>query len=115
MQQGLIDSHLHLLPGGLALTQAKLSGVGSREEFERVVAESATQVQPGAWLLGGGWVEQNWGGEMPDLAWVDEVRQTSKHLYPIRTSAHRWNACWFDRPTSHKPQQSAVCLDQDRA
>lgn len=72
--QGLIDSHVHLLPGGLALGQAQLGKVVSREGFQSVVAESAARVQPGGWLLGGGWVEAGWGGALPDLAWIDEVR-----------------------------------------
>lgn len=72
--QGLIDSHMHLLPGGLALSQAQLGKVVSREEFQSVVAESAARVQPGGWLLGGGWVEASWGGALPNLAWIDEVR-----------------------------------------
>ncbi|MEW5309936.1 MAG: hypothetical protein WDW38_001776 [Sanguina aurantia] len=70
---GLIDSHVHLLPGGLALGQAQLGKVVSREGFQSVVAESAARVQPGGWLLGGGWVEAGWGGALPDLAWIDEV------------------------------------------
>lgn len=35
-----------------------------------VIADKAA---PGEWLLGHGWAEANWGGEMPSLTWVDPV------------------------------------------
>lgn len=33
----------------------------------------ADKAAPGEWLLGHGWAEANWGGELPSLTWVDPV------------------------------------------
>lgn len=99
--QGLIDSHMHLLPGGLALSQAQLGKVVSREEFQSVVAESAARVQPGGWLLGGGWVEASWGGALPNLAWIDEVR--GAEMITIRLAL----------PRQKKESFSALCSSSE--
>lgn len=34
---------------------------------------AADKATPGEWLLGHGWAEANWGGELPALTWVDPV------------------------------------------
>ncbi len=33
----------------------------------------AVKASPGDWLLGHGWAEANWGGELPLVTWVDHV------------------------------------------
>jgi len=35
-----------------------------------VTAEIAS---PGEWLLGHGWAEATWGGQLPSITWVDHV------------------------------------------
>lgn len=69
---GLIDAHLHLVPGGLSLSRPSLAAVASRRELEDTLAAAARALQPGQWLLsGGGWDESRWGGEAPSAAWID--------------------------------------------
>lgn len=34
---------------------------------------NADKASPGEWLLGHGWAEANWGGELPSITWVDHV------------------------------------------
>ncbi len=68
---GLIDAHLHLIPGGLSLSRLDLSAITSREELASAVAAAAAGLAAGRWLLGGGWDESRWGGELPSAAWVD--------------------------------------------
>jgi predicted amidohydrolase YtcJ len=70
---GLIDSHIHLIEGGLHLTSVQLRDANTREEFVRRVAQFAKQVKPGEWITGGDWDHTLWGGELPDRAWIDEV------------------------------------------
>ena len=36
---------------------------------------AADKAAPGKWLLGHGWAEASWGGELPSLTWVDHVTQ----------------------------------------
>ncbi len=83
---GLIDSHIHLVQGGVFLSYLDLRSVRSRAEFEAAVAEEHERLPPGQWLIGAGWSEANWsdtspansrrrsssGGErtMPDNTWL---------------------------------------------
>src|SRR3954467_5066229 len=46
---GLIDSHLHLLQGGEALSELDLSHVESRSEFESAIAKRHAELPPHQW------------------------------------------------------------------
>ena len=46
-----IDSHVHLLLGGRALSHAHLAGVSSREEFESVIRAKHESLPNDVWLL----------------------------------------------------------------
>ncbi|MCC6492128.1 MAG: amidohydrolase [Pirellulales bacterium] len=70
---GLIDSHIHLIDGGLHLTSVQLRDAASREEFVRRIAEFAARLPAGAWIAGGDWDHTLWGGELPDRNWIDAV------------------------------------------
>src|ERR1041385_4653593 len=52
---GLIDSHLHLVSGGLQLSRIQLRDVANREAFVAAVAERAKKTPKGQWILGGRW------------------------------------------------------------
>lgn len=67
---GLIDSHLHLLMGGLSLGRLDLSGVRSRGEFEALVSQRSAQLNHDQWTEAFGWSEHVWGGERPTHAWL---------------------------------------------
>lgn len=53
---GLIDSHLHLLMGGLSLGRLDLAGARSREEFEKLIDARARRNlrQTAGWNLSDG-------------------------------------------------------------
>ena len=69
---GMIDSHIHLIDGGLHLTSVQLRDADSREELVKRIAEFAQRPRrAGAWITGGDWDHTMWGGEMPDRAWID--------------------------------------------
>eukprot|EP00878_Enallax_costatus_P010764 GHUV01011241.1.p1 GENE.GHUV01011241.1~~GHUV01011241.1.p1 ORF type:complete len:398 (+),score=100.66 GHUV01011241.1:110-1195(+) len=78
---GFVDPHVHLIPSGLALSDVNLRHVTSKGELIQRVADRAVALwqqqqtadagQP--WLLGGSWSEHEWGGELPDASWIDEV------------------------------------------
>jgi predicted amidohydrolase YtcJ len=70
---GTIDSHIHLIGGGLHLTSVQLRDAATREEFVRRIAEFAKELPAGEWMTGGDWDHTLWGGEMPDREWIDAV------------------------------------------
>ena len=100
---GLVDSHVHLIPGGLSLMRLDLRHATSKQAFIDAVAAATSQLAPGAWLLGGGWEESRWGGELPAAEWVDAVTPENP-IWLIRMDAHmglanRWEGllacgCW---------------------
>jgi len=57
---GLTDCHVHFVEYALRLTRIDLSGIVSRAEAVRLVAERARTARPGEWVLGGGWDRNLW-------------------------------------------------------
>lgn len=70
---GLIDSHIHLIDGGLNLANVQLRDAATREEFVRRIKERADTLEDGEWILGGDWDHTLWGGELPERKWIDKV------------------------------------------
>ena len=70
---GFIDSHVHFLEGGHNLLSVKLRDARTKEEFISRIAAFAATLPKGAWITGGDWDHQNWGGELPTKEWIDAV------------------------------------------
>uniref|UniRef100_A0A453GP25 Amidohydrolase 3 domain-containing protein n=1 Tax=Aegilops tauschii subsp. strangulata TaxID=200361 RepID=A0A453GP25_AEGTS len=70
---GFIDSHVHLIDGGLQLARVPLRGVRSKDEFISRVKGAVRDKHPGEWVRGGGWNNDFWGGEIPTAAWLDDI------------------------------------------
>jgi len=70
---GFIDSHVHFLTGGLNLNSLLLRNAKTKEAFIQSIAEYVATLEDGEWILGGEWDHENWGGELPDKAWIDSV------------------------------------------
>ena len=70
---GFIDSHVHLLDGAYQLTAVQLRDAHTRAEFTQRIKAYAATLPPGAWILGGDWDHQQWGGELPRHEWIDAV------------------------------------------
>ena len=69
---GLIDSHAHFIQGGFQLLQIDLKDAGSEAEFSRRIAQRASTMAPGRWLLGGDWDEQAWApAKLPTRGMID--------------------------------------------
>ena len=86
---GFVDNHTHFLLAAATLLPPDLRQVRSREEFVKRVAEAAKQLAPGAWLTGGHWDHELWGGELPTREWIDAVTpQTPVAL--TRVDLHMW-------------------------
>ncbi len=85
---GLIDSHIHLLSGGVGLSRLRLRKATSREDFVRRVAVWARDLEPGAWILGGRWSVESWQRPQPPVKeWVDPV-SGDRPLYLSRMDGH---------------------------
>ncbi len=58
---GMTDAHAHFLGLGQALRTVDLVGTASYNEVIARVAARAKQVQPGTWIIGRGWDQNDWG------------------------------------------------------
>ena len=71
---GLIDSHTHMLSGGLDLSRLILRDAKDKDDFIRMVADYAKTLKPGQWVLGGQWTVESWAKpETPRKEWIDPV------------------------------------------
>ncbi len=71
---GLIDSHIHMLGGGMGLSTLCLAEATSREDFVRRVGEYAATLAPAEWVIGWGWSTEGWAKpEQPAKEWLDDV------------------------------------------
>ncbi|CAN1813684.1 Protein LONG AFTER FAR-RED 3 [Linum perenne] len=84
---GFIDSHVHFIPGGLQMARVKLRGVTQKEEFVRRVKEAVENAKEGLWVLGGGWNNDMWGGELPMASWLDDF-SADNPVWLVRMDGH---------------------------
>jgi predicted amidohydrolase YtcJ len=76
---GFIESHAHFASLGRSLMNVDLMHVRSWDEAVQKVAEAATHVQPGEWILGRGWHQEKW----------DERPSPNVEGYPTHESLSR--------------------------
>lgn len=93
---GFIDSHVHLISGGLQIAQVDLQGVESKVEFITKVEQAVNGMEKGHWVLGGGWNNDNWGGELPQASWIDNIT----HDHPV----------WLSRMDGHMGLANSLAL-----
>ena len=84
---GFIDTHVHFLDGGSTLASVQLRDAATPEEFTKRVADFARKVEPGEWITGGTWDHTNWGGELPNRAWIDSVTPDNP-VWVMRLDGH---------------------------
>lgn len=70
---GFNDSHLHFIDAGLELSSVHLRDAATPAEFTQKLADFVRTVPAGTWITGGNWEHKQWGGELPDRAWIDAV------------------------------------------
>jgi len=88
---GLTDSHIHFVEYALRLTRLDLSGIVSRAETVRRVAERARIARPGEWLLGGGWDRNLW--EDPSFPTKEALDSVAPHN-PVALSSKDGHSLW---------------------
>jgi predicted amidohydrolase YtcJ len=70
---GFIDSHVHFVTSGFQLSTVQLRDAKTPAEFIARIKAYAATIPAGAWITGGNWDHQNWGGELPRRDWIDSV------------------------------------------
>lgn len=71
---GLIDSHTHIISGGLQMARLSLREASNREQFTRLTGERARELGEGKWVLGGRWTVDSWADPTPPgREWIDAV------------------------------------------
>ena len=88
---GLTDSHIHFVEYALRLTRIDLSGIVSRTEAIRRVAERARTAKPGEWLLGGGWDRNLW--EDTSFPTKEDLDLVAPHN-PVALSSKDGHSLW---------------------
>ncbi|XVE68328.1 hypothetical protein DITRI_Ditri09bG0058800 [Diplodiscus trichospermus] len=93
---GFIDSHVHLISAGLQMAHVQLGGVNQKDEVVTRVKAAALNAKKGSWILGGGWNNDLWGGELPVASCIDEVTSD--------------NPVWLTRMDGHMGLANSVAL-----
>ena len=93
---GFIDSHVHFLDGGFALSSVQLRDADTPAEFVRRIGAYAATLPKGAWITHGDWDHERWGGQLPDRSWIDSV--TPDH--PV----------WINRLDGHMSLANSLAL-----
>lgn len=86
---GLTDAHIHMQHYSLGLFKVDCE-TKTKEECLRRVEERARNLQPGEWVLGHGWQQNDWDGEFPTAAELDAVVPNN----PVYLTAKSLHAAW---------------------
>jgi len=70
---GFVDNHTHFLSGGFQLASVNLRQASTPAAFAELVESFAADAISGAWITGGDWDHEAWGGELPTREWIDDV------------------------------------------
>lgn len=71
---GFIDSHTHMIWGGLSLRRLDLRNCKSKEEFISKIKLYAEQNPEVYWILGGNWDHEDFETpELPSKEWIDQT------------------------------------------
>lgn len=113
---GIIDAHTHFVSGGFQLSSVDLRDADSPEEFVRRIRDFAATLPEGAWITGGDWDHEAWGGELPRAEWIDEavpdhpvfVSRLDGHMAVANTRALALAGVGADTPD---PEGGAIVRD----
>ena len=70
---GFNDAHVHFVSSGINLSSVQLRDARTPGEFVARIKAFAATVPRGTWIMGGDWDHEQWGGRLPERAWVDSV------------------------------------------
>jgi predicted amidohydrolase YtcJ len=91
---GLIDAHVHLLSLGVARLTLDLVGTKSEERVADLVRERVGASEPGQWIRGRGWDQNEWRSrQFPSHEILDRVAPNNP-VYLMRVDGH---AAWVNK------------------
>jgi predicted amidohydrolase YtcJ len=93
---GFIDSHVHFVDGGFRLSSVQLRDAKTPAEFIARIKTFAASAPAGAWITGGDWDHEHWGGELPRRDWIDSVTPN--------------NPVWINRLDGHMALANSAAL-----
>ena len=93
---GLIDNHTHFIEAGFELAGVQLRDAATPAEFVRRIADHAKRM-PDAWMTGGTWDHENWGGDLPDgrlppVPLQFDATTGRPRSWPLRYTTAYWTA-----------------------
>ena len=94
---GFIDSHVHFVAGGFRLSSVQLRDAKTPAEFIARIKAFAANTPPGAWITGGDWDHERWGGELPRRDWIDSITPN--------------NPVWVNRLDGHMSLVNSAALE----
>lgn len=80
------------------MARVDLHAVTSKSEFISKVEHAVHDIEDEHWVLGGGWNNDNWGGELPEASWIDNIT----HNHPV----------WLSRMDGHMGLANSVALNK---
>jgi predicted amidohydrolase YtcJ len=93
---GFNDAHVHFVAGGFRLSSVQLRDAKTPAEFTARIKAFAATVPAGAWITGGDWDHEQWGGELPRREWIDSVTPN--------------NPVWVNRLDGHMALANSAAL-----
>ncbi len=88
---GLIDAHIHLKQYSQSLTIIDCE-VSTKEECLNRVAERSRKIQPGEWILGHGWNQNEWENGFGNASDLDQVTP----YHPVYLTSKSLHAAWVN-------------------
>jgi len=87
---GFQDAHVHTVWGGLDMIRCDLSGVSTKQDYLRLLAEYAAANPDKEWILGGGWTMSAFPGGTPRAEDLDTVIPDRPAFIPNRDGHGAW-------------------------
>jgi len=87
---GFQDAHVHPPSGGLEMLECNLSDAYTREGYERIVADYASEHSDVEWIRGGGWSMDSFPGGTPTKEILDHIVPDRPVYLPNRDGHGAW-------------------------
>jgi predicted amidohydrolase YtcJ len=87
---GFQDAHVHPPSGGLEMQQCNLNEAYTREGYERIVADYASEHPDVEWIQGGGWSMDSFPGGTPTKDILDRIVPDRPVYLPNRDGHGAW-------------------------
>ena len=87
---GFQDAHVHPPSGGLEMLECNLSEAYTREDYERIVADYASEHPDVEWIRGGGWSMDSFPGGTPTKEILDRIVPDRPVYLPNRDGHGAW-------------------------